>query len=125
MSRLAGGLIEVGSGSGQTQIITRSQTDHPERMDVLSPGEINKSMLHVSPHQLCPQLIANVQPLGSLGQQSFDMWLHDANKRPLWSDSGDDGIEGFTHPMAHCYGGQPLRHFPLHFSRRVAFLGAV
>src|ERR1700724_1200810 len=80
-------------------------------MDLLSPGEIHKPMLHVSPHQLCPQLIANVQPLRSLGQQSFYMRLHDANKRPLWSDSGDDGIEGFTTAMPHPNGGQPLRHF--------------
>src|SRR5260370_33742519 len=91
-------------------------------MDVLSLGEINKPMLHVSPHQLCPQLIANVQPLRYLGQQSFYMRLHDANKRPLWSDSGDDGIERFTHAMAHRNSAQPLRHFPLDFSHRVDFL---
>jgi len=91
----------------------------------LGLGEINKPMLHVSPHQFRSQLVTNMQPLRSLGQQSLNVRLHDANKRPLGSDSGDDGVEGFTHPMTHRNGGQPFRHFPLDFSRGVAFLSAV
>ncbi len=93
--------------------------------NVLSSSKIDKPTLHISPCKLCAQLVAHVQPLRSLCQQSFDVRLKNANKRSLRSDSGDHGVEGLTHPMAHRHGGQPLRHFALHFSRCISFLCAV
>ena len=81
--------------------------------------------MYIRPSQLSPNLVANVQPLRSLCQQSVNVRLHDTNKRSLGSNSGDDSVESFADAMAHGHGGQPLRHFPLHFSRGIAFLRAV
>jgi len=47
--------------------------------------------------------------------------LHYADEGSFWSDSGDDGVEGFTDAMAHGYGGHALGHFALDFAGGVAF----
>ena len=70
--------------------------------------KINVSMLDVSPRKLRPQPIPDVQPRVPLRQQPFNVRMQDANKSPVGSYTGDDGVESLADPLAHRHCRQPL-----------------
>ena len=61
----------------------------------------------------------------ALGQQSFYVRINDANKRPIRSYAGYDGIEDLANSMRQSDGCDPLLHGAFYFAGRVFFFGAV
>ena len=72
-----------------------------KKIRLFRPHEVDESMLRVRPGQLRAQFVSNVQPLCSVGQKAFHVWLQDAHKCSLGSRTRDDGVEDFADVMGH------------------------
>jgi len=59
----------------------------------LRASEINIAPLDIGPDQLHTQPVSHIEPLLSLGKQSFDAGLQHANKGSLRSNAGDERVE--------------------------------
>ena len=87
--------------------------------------EVDEPALHVSANQFDRKSVSHIDALLALRQQSIDARLQHADKSSFGSHAGDDGIEDGADAMPQRDRSQPLRHFPLDFSLRVSFFGAV
>src|SRR5271167_1855683 len=91
----------------------------------LGASEVDESLLHVSADELRAKLVAHIESLLALGEQSLDVRLQHANESSVIGHTSDDGVEDFANPVLHGHGSEALRHFTLNFSCSVLLLRTV
>jgi hypothetical protein len=82
-------------------------------------GEVDETALDIGVEELHAQAIADVEPLLTLLDPTFDRRIEDARPGPLWSHAGQQTIELRAHATGQKAGRRRLAQLTLDLLRRI------
>src|SRR5690349_20262243 len=87
-----------------------------KRDEASGSGEVYVSSARVGVDELGSYLVADVETVIALCEQSFNARLEGADEGSVIGHSGNDGIECFADAVLHGYSRESFRHFAFHLA---------